>query len=75
MQQIDEIRLRGQMGLVTEAELAAMLGITDHTLQYWRTNGGGPRYVKLGKTVYYRTVDIKRWIDANVLEVGESQVA
>lgn len=52
--------------LVPPAELAKMLGITTGALANNRSAGKGPRYVKLGKKVFYRRSDIEAWIDANV---------
>lgn len=34
----------------------------------WR--GVGPRYLKLGKRVFYRAGDLKAWLDANTIEPG-----
>lgn len=39
--------------------------------QYWpqkRHLGGGPRYIKLGRKVFYRRSDVQAWIDSNVME-------
>lgn len=58
--------LRQQIGLLTERDLELLLTVSDHTLQAWRSNGLGPKYVKLGRTVMYRIVDVHSWINANV---------
>ncbi|MDE2101921.1 MAG: helix-turn-helix domain-containing protein [Patescibacteria group bacterium] len=59
-------QLRNEIGLLTESDLMLLLGITDHTLQSWRSNSIGPKYVKLGRTVMYRVIDVREWIDNNV---------
>jgi len=40
-----------------------VVGVSPRTLEYWRTHGGGPRFVKLGRRVMYRRGDVRRWID------------
>lgn len=62
-------RIRGMIGLVTEAEAAAvmLLNSTD-TLATWRSQGKGPLYVKLGKRVFYTTNDLRVWIEAKAVE-------
>lgn len=34
------------------------------TLQWWRTTGRGPRYVKVGRKVFYRPADLDAFIAA-----------
>ena len=41
-------------------------GTTDQTWAAMRHKGTGPRYVKLGRKVYYRRADVQAWIEANV---------
>lgn len=41
-------------------------GTTDQSWAAMRHKGTGPRYVKLGRRVYYRRADIDAWIEANV---------
>lgn len=52
--------------LLKEKEVAAMLGLSQRTLQGLRHRGGGPRFVKLGgkrtSTVRYRLEDIEEWV-------------
>ena len=39
----------GATALLTAAQAAAVLGISPRTLSGWRTRGGGPRFLKLGR--------------------------
>jgi predicted DNA-binding transcriptional regulator AlpA len=39
--------------LLTEAQVAEKWGLSRKTLQAWRIKGGGPRYVKMGRSVRY----------------------
>lgn len=34
------------------------------TLQWWRTTGRGPKYVKIGRRVFYRESDLDEFIAA-----------
>jgi hypothetical protein len=37
-----------------ETEAASFLGVSVRTLQAWRVRGGGPRYLKIGRSVRYQ---------------------
>ena len=48
---------------LTPQELADSLpGVPLSRLGAWRRNGGGPQYVKFGRTVVYKLSDIEQWI-------------
>jgi predicted DNA-binding transcriptional regulator AlpA len=54
--------------LLTRADLAALIGVSVHTI---RVGGAGTRTlrrVRLGRTIRYRQEDVERWIQANVRE-------
>lgn len=50
--------------LIDEVELAERLGISRSTLQSWRYAGRGPRYMKLGRLIRYRNVDVDAFLSA-----------
>ena len=52
--------------LVDEPTLAMRLGVSRSTLQSWRYAGRGPRFLKLGRLVRYRTADVDEYLRANV---------
>jgi predicted DNA-binding transcriptional regulator AlpA len=39
---------------LNENQAAEFLGVSVRTLQAWRVRGGGPRYVKSGRSVRYQ---------------------
>ncbi len=39
---------------LTETQAAELLAVSVRTLQAWRTRGGGPPYVKIGRAVRYQ---------------------
>jgi predicted DNA-binding transcriptional regulator AlpA len=61
--------------LLNDHEAAEMLGLTVDVLQAWRRKGLGPPYVKLGRSVRYRPVDIRAHIHARVAERGSEDSA
>lgn len=58
------------LGLYTPKEVAEMFGFDERTMAIWRSKKEGPRYTKLGKSVYYRLDDISAWVEASVIETG-----
>ena len=51
--------------LVDEASLAARLGVSRSTLQSWRYSARGPRWIKLGRLIRYRVIDVDAYLEAN----------
>jgi predicted DNA-binding transcriptional regulator AlpA len=52
--------------LLSQAEVAALLGITNETLANHRCAGKGPRFVKLVGRVKYRKSDVEEFINSSV---------
>jgi predicted DNA-binding transcriptional regulator AlpA len=50
--------------VVTTAEAARVLGLSESTLAKLRLNGNGPIYCKLGRRVVYRTADLEQWLQS-----------
>lgn len=52
---------------LSSAQAAAMLGIKPTTLEIWRCQGKGPRFVKLGNAkqapVVYSREEVQRWME------------
>lgn len=49
--------------MLTEREVAEMLGVTQTTLQRWRRDGGGPPWHKLQRLIRYRLSEVEKYID------------
>ncbi len=47
---------------------ARYLSLSASTLHKYRTLGGGPKYVKLGRNVRYQKVDLDAWVGQNRFE-------
>ncbi len=52
--------------LLTTAEAARMLQISPSALNKWRLTGGGPHYVKVGRSVRYSDGEIAAYIERQV---------
>lgn len=59
--------LRSQIGILSVEEVSLILDVSEHTLYIWRSKGEGPKFVKLGRGVFYRHADLQEWIDSNVV--------
>jgi hypothetical protein len=52
--------------LLTAQELAARLGHkSTRNVDEWRKNGSGPKYIRAGRTPYYRPEDVDEWLMKN----------
>jgi predicted DNA-binding transcriptional regulator AlpA len=47
----------------TQEEAATIIGVKPTTLAMWRHKGKGPRYLKIGRSCFYRESDIEAWLD------------
>ena len=55
-----------------QRNLAQRWGVSEATLERWRTEGIGPKYLKLGGRVLYRLVDIEAY-ESECLTTSTSQ--
>ena len=51
--------------LLRTRDAAGRLGIPKSTLEKLRLSGGGPIFVKRGKSVFYTEQDLTEWVQAN----------
>jgi predicted DNA-binding transcriptional regulator AlpA len=56
--------MSGEEGLFRQPEAARRLGVSERTLEKWRVNGRGPKFVRLGRAVAYDPTDIAEFIAA-----------
>lgn len=50
--------------LQDESAISKRLNCETKTLQAWRSRGGGPPFVKVGRLVRYRPQDVEAWIES-----------
>jgi hypothetical protein len=56
--------------LLCEVQAADFLCLSPRTLQGWRLEGTGPRFVRAGRAIRYRRRDLIAWIDENTVGVS-----
>lgn len=49
---------------MTEQEAAVFLGVVPKTLQAWRQQGRGPRFLKIGRAVRYDVDTLDEWLQS-----------
>ena len=54
--------VRSSAPLYTPEEAAAYLRANRRSLERWRTTGEGPVFVKVGRRVAYRQIDLDDWV-------------
>jgi excisionase family DNA binding protein len=50
--------------LLTQTELAEYLRKPEGTLEQWRSRGGGPEYLKIGRHVRYQLSAVNAWLES-----------
>ena len=56
--------------VVSNSELATMLGVAIATLTDWRSTRKGPAYVKVGRKIWYLRDRVEQWLAAQVRETN-----
>lgn len=60
--------------LLTGREAAALVRLSERTMERHRTAGTGPRYIALGRAIRYRRRDLLDWIE-RVARLSTSEAA
>jgi len=50
--------------LLDERDVARWIRVSVATLRYWRGEGRGPRYRKVGQLVRYAPSDVQEWLNS-----------
>lgn len=50
--------------LIAAAQTPKYLGIQRQTLARWRCEGFGPPWIAVGRRIFYRSSDLKDWLDS-----------
>jgi predicted DNA-binding transcriptional regulator AlpA len=64
-----ELTLAGHGAYLDTKQASALTGIAAATLECWRRDGVGPPYVKLGRLVKYRRVDLDDFMDGHLVNL------
>ncbi len=46
---------------LTQKQLSELLGVSERTLERWRVEGQGPKFVRAGRRPLYRFSDVDTW--------------
>ena len=59
--------------LIRARDVSSYTGIARQTHTRWRHEGVGPKFVRLGRRVFYRAGDLRAWIRSRVRQntIGE----
>lgn len=58
----------GATRLLSTKEAAEFIGIKPATLEHWRWENVGPPYLKVGRAVRYRKLDLILWLEGQQVE-------
>jgi hypothetical protein len=61
------VKLPEQLVLLTASDAAEVLYVSPKTLERWRLEGFGPRWIRVGRKPLYRLSDLIDWLDANTV--------
>ena len=53
--------------LLTQRQAAALLCLSERTLERLRVSGGGPKFVRCGRSIRYRDSDLEAWVADRVV--------
>ena len=59
-----ELKMSGKR-LLKGKEVAAMLGVAESTIRYWRHVGLGPQWFKLEGAIRYDLVEVHKYLERN----------
>jgi predicted DNA-binding transcriptional regulator AlpA len=63
------------MTLLSQREAAALLSLSERTLERFRVSGTGPKFVCLGRSIRYRPTDIEAYIASRVVSSTSERTA
>lgn len=68
--------IHSPLATVDQKTAATILGRSPRTLEDWRGNGRGPRFIKVGRPVRYRLSDLVAFLDTQTFSnTGEAKAA
>ena len=59
---------RSNNRIVTDIEVTERLGVSRFTVRAWRRKGIGPRFLKMGRAVRYRSQDVDEYEQQALVE-------
>tara|TARA_S200000501_G_C20775706_1_gene722588 strand:+ start:380 stop:592 length:213 start_codon:yes stop_codon:yes gene_type:complete len=59
---MEKKRMEESVKLLTTKEVAALFKLSPTTLEMWRAEDKGPKFIKVGRYVRYSTTDLKDYV-------------
>jgi len=59
--------------LLTEHDVSRVTGLSVSSVRRWRLLRQGPKYIKIGSAVRYRSQDVAAWLESRPTGGGQSQ--
>ncbi|MEV1173568.1 helix-turn-helix domain-containing protein [Nonomuraea sp. NPDC049784] len=53
---------------LTPEQLAERVGVPVSTVYQWNSRGGGPRFMRIGRYVRYKVIDVQAWEESLYVE-------
>jgi len=55
--------------LMPEREAARLAGFSIAAFIKWRREGRGPQYIRVGRSIRYRVIDLLAWIECHAVKL------
>ena len=55
---------------VDTTDASLIVGCAPRTLDNWRSQGRGPRFIRVGRLIRYRISDLEAYLDAGTVEAA-----
>lgn len=59
--------------MATSREVARFLRVSEGTLRNWRSEGSGPKFERVGRSVRYDWAEVRRWSQQSTAEAEREQ--
>lgn len=59
-----------RQNLLTDDQVAAILGVKPHTLAVWRCKGIGPKFIRIGRRIRYPEPGLDEFLAAHTVLPG-----
>ena len=59
-----EVVLKQPSQLLTERDVARIIGLSIASIRRWRALQRGPKFIKIGVAIRYKPSDVAAWIDS-----------
>ena len=53
--------------ILNQKQTAKLLTLSERTLERLRVTGTGPRFVRAGRSIRYREIDVETWVASRVV--------